>query len=587
MKQIQIVYKDPVSFRSQILSIRKQYIGKTALMQFFYDMKLEGELQTIMDILEEEYPECRYFGCSSNANIAYGEISEHTILAVCCIFEEPDTRIKILQYELTPETQEQMCDDLLMQISLNPWVRGIEMLLTICDMSLTYLCDRLSEMDVRIRIFGGCAFNTEVNRFHVSVFSDEEGLMKRGIVFVLLGGSKLHIESAYIHGWKPLGKQILITRAEGNRLYELGGEPAFDTYYRYLQIENDESFYLNTLEFPISYERNGIPILRVPSDCMEDGSLIMSSDMTTGTKAQLSYGDPQTILKSILETAEKFADFVPEGILLFNCASRRVFWGEQDINQESLPFQSLANTAGFYTGGEMHRMEKTLNQHNVTMVIVGIREGEPGSSKRDELIRFYNYQDAQISMVRRLANFIEAASRELDESNRKLEQTNALLRRKAITDELTDVYNRREIQGRIITEVEEGSRFALIMLDLDYFKLINDTYGHEEGDRVLSTFAGVMKAESEMAGFLPSIGRWGGEEFMILLPSADAQDAFGLAERIRTTFSEVDFPTSGHHTVSCGVTVANENDSADSVCSRVDKALYSSKNRGRNRTTVI
>ena len=125
------------------------------------------------------------------------------------------------------------------------------------------------------------------------------------------------------------------------------------------------------------------------------------------------------------------------------------------------------------------------------------------------------------------------------------------------------------------------------MLDLDYFKLINDTYGHEEGDRVLSTFAGVMKAESEMAGFLPSIGRWGGEEFMILLPSADAQDAFGLAERIRTTFSEVDFPTSGHHTVSCGVTVANENDSADSVCSRVDKALYSSKNRGRNRTTVI
>ena len=587
MKQFQIIYKDSANFRSQIVSIRKQNIGKTALMQFFYDIALEGELQTIMDILEEEYPECRYFGCSSNANIAYGEISEHSILAVCCIFEAPDTRIRILQYELTPETQEQLCDDLLMEVSMNPWVRGIEMLLTIRDMSLTYLCDRLSEMDVRIRIFGGCAFNTEVNRFNVSVFSDEEGLMKRGVVFVLLGGSQLHIESAYIHGWKPLGKQIQITRAEGNRLYELGGEPAFDTYYRYLQIENDESFYQNTLEFPISYERNGIPILRVPSNCMEDGSLIMSSDMTTGTKAQLSYGDPQTILKSILETAEKIADFVPEGILLFNCASRRVFWGEQDINQESLPFQSLANTAGFYTGGEMHRMEKTLNQHNVTLVIVGIREGEPGSSKRDELIRFCNYQDAKISMVRRLANFIEAASRELDESNRKLEMTNALLRRKAITDELTDVYNRREIQARIMAEAEEGSRFALIMLDLDYFKLINDTYGHEEGDRVLSTFAGVMKAESEMAGFLPSIGRWGGEEFMILLPAADAQDAFGLAERIRTTFSEVDFPTSGHHTVSCGVTVANEGESADAVCSRVDKSLYCSKNRGRNRTTVI
>lgn len=587
MKQIQIVYKDAESFRSRVRAIRKQYAGKTALMQFFYDMALEGELQQITDILEEDYPECRYFGCSSNANVAYGEISEHTILAVCCIFEEPDTRIKVLQYRLTPETQAQLCDDLLMQVSLNPWVRGIEMLLTVRDMSLTYLCDRLSEMDVRIRIFGGCAFNTKVNRFHVSVFSDEEGLMQAGAVFVLLGGSRLHIESTYIHGWKPLGKQIPITRAEGNRLYELGGEPAFDTYYRYLQIENDESFYLNTLEFPISYERNGIPILRVPSDCMEDGSLIMSSDMTPGTKARLSYGDPQTILRSILQTAEQMAEFVPEGILLFTCASRRVFWGEHDINQESLPFQALANTAGFYTGGEFHRMEKLLNQHNVTMVIVGIREGEPGTSKRDELIRFFDYHDIQISMVRRLANFIEAATRELDETNKKLEMTNALLRRKAITDELTDVYNRREIQARIVNEAESGARFALIMLDLDLFKQINDTYGHEEGDRVLSTFAGVMKAESEMAGFLPSIGRWGGEEFMILLPAADAQDAFGLAERIRTTFSEVDFPTSGHHTVSCGVTVADETESADKVCSRVDKALYSSKNKGRNRTTIF
>ena len=587
MKQIQIVYKDAGSFRSQIMAIRRQYAGKTVLMQFFYDMALENDLQTITDILEEDYPECRYFGCSSNANIAYGEISEHTILAVCCVFEEPDTKIKILQYRLTPETQEQLCDDLLMQLSMNPWVRGIEMLLTVRNMSLTYLCDRLSEMDVRIRVFGGCAFNTEVNRFHVSVFSDEEGRMTEGVVFVLLGGSKLHIESAYIHGWKPLGKQIMITRAEGNRLYELAGEPAFDTYYRYLQIENDDSFYLNTLEFPISYERNGISILRVPSDCLEDGSLIMSSDMTAGTKARLAYGDPQTILRSILQTAETIADFVPEGILLFNCASRRIFWGENDINRESMPFQALANTAGFYTGGEFHRMEKTLNQHNVTMVIVGIREGEPGSSKRDELIRYYNYQHPQISLVRRLANFIEAASKELDESNRKLEMTNALLRRKAITDELTDVYNRREIQARIINEAEGGSRFALIMLDLDLFKQINDTYGHEEGDRVLSTFAGVMKAEAEIAGFLPSIGRWGGEEFMILLPSADAQDAFELAERIRTTFSEVDFPTSGHHTVSCGVTVANSGESADTVCSRVDKALYGSKNRGRNRTTII
>ncbi len=587
MKQIQILYQNIEDFRSRIREIRNANAGKTGMMQFYYEKSRENELDGIIAVMEEEYPECRYFGASSNANIADGTFSENTILAVCTVFDDPGTRIKILQYEFTDDTEEQVCDDLLHEVSRCPWVKGIEMLLTIRDMSLTNFCDRLSNLDVRIRVFGGCALNPEIDTANVSVFSDEEGIMSHGVVFVLLGGPELFIETAYVHGWRPLGRQVYVTRAEGNRLYELGGNPAYETYYRYLQIENDENFYANTLEFPIASVRNGVNILRVPSKCLPDGSIIMSSDMITGSKAQLSYGDPQSIMKNILDEASKLADFVPEGILLFNCASRRAFWGSEDADKELRPFQTLASTGGFYTGGEFHRMEKSLNQHNVTLVIVGMREGQPGPSKKEQLSVYDRYFHRQVSMVRRLATFIDASTRELDESNRKLETMNALLKRKATTDELTDVFNRREIQSRIIRETESGGTFSLIMLDLDFFKNVNDTYGHEEGDRVLSKFAKIMKLAAEQAGFLPAIGRWGGEEFMILLTASDAGDAYDLAEKIRISFSETVFPVSGAHTVSCGVTVFRHGETADAVCSRVDKALYSSKNKGRNRTTII
>ncbi len=586
MKQIQLIFDGAEKFRREILEIKQRFPDCITMIQIFYDKARQTETEQLIEILKQDYPQAHYYGCASNANIENGMITEGSILAVCTIFEDPSTKIEIYQYPLTSETQKEVCDDLLAKVSERPWIKGIELLITIRDMSTTYFCDRLSEMDEKIQIFGGSSFNKNLDRHDVGVFSENGGFLDSGVVFTLIGGDKLHIQSTYITGWKPLGQKMLITRAEGNRLYELGGEPAYDTYYRYLQIDNDEFFYHNTLEFPIFYERNGINILRVPSQCMDDGSLIMTSDMTTGSMAQISYGDPQTILKSIFHVAESLADFVPDGIMIFDCASRRSFWGSEDINRESLPFQTIADTAGFYTAGEFHRMGKSLNQHNVTLVIVGMREEDAGVSNKSKLLKAFNYNNEHVSMVRRLANFIDVASHELDETNRKLESVNQQLLKMAVTDELTKVFNRREIQNRIMQASKSGKKFSLIMMDLDYFKKVNDTYGHDEGDRVLKQFASVMKKAAASAEFPVSVGRWGGEEFMILAENISSGTAFALSEQIRTEFAKIPFAVSGQHTVSCGVAEAQEQENYDAVCTRVDHILYYSKHHGRNRTST-
>lgn len=587
MKQFQLLYDAQDTFRESIREIRAEYQGCTAMIQVFYDKARQSEVEELVSLLDTEYPEAQYFGCAANAAIHQGMISVHTIEAVVTVFEDPSARIELLQYHLNEETQEAVCNDLLAYVAKNPWIKGIELLITIRGMSTTYFCDRLSEMDEGIQIFGGNAFNPNLNFFDVNLFSKGSGFMDEGVVFALIGGDALHIQTTFITGWKPLGQKLLITKANRNRLYELGGEPAYEFYYRYLKIDNDAFFYKNTMEFPIAYERNGVSILRVPSKCMEDGSLLMSSDMIEGSMAQINYGDPQTILRSLFHEAERLADFVPDCIMIFDCASRRTFWGKEDINRESLPFETIADTAGFYTAGEFHRAGKTLNQHNVTLVIVGFREGEPGTSFHETLLQKYHYNNEHISMVRRLANFIDVASRELQEANEQLGIANERLTRMAITDELTGVFNRRAIQNCINQAGEWKERgFSLIMLDLDKFKNINDTYGHDEGDRVLKRFAQVMRQCVADDGGLSSVGRWGGEEFMILVPGADAEKAFALAEKIRVMFSQTEFEESGTHTVSCGVSAYRNDEPVEILCSRVDDALYESKHLGRNRTTI-
>lgn len=587
MKQIQIEFYDRVSFQNKIKGIRRRYLGNTVVFQLFYDIGRMEDVETAVDVLHEYYPESRFFGSSSNANIKDGCISKGTITIVCCIFESEDTQIEILHYVFNDTTKSEVCEDVLQKVAERPWVKGIEIVLTLRNMSSTYFCKKLSAIREDIAIFGGCALGPELKRTNVNVFSDKVGFTDEGAVFMLIGSKDIHIWTTSISGWKPLGKKMTITKADGNHLYELDGQPAYNVYRKYLKIKNDNTFIRNALEFPLFYNVNDTNILRVPALCLEDDTLIMTADMINGTTAQLSYGDPQTILNSIINEAEKLADFVPDGIIIFSCASRRHFWGDEEIDQETLPFQTLTDTAGFFTAGEFSRSGKSLNQHSATLIIVGIREGEAGVSRKEELLMRHCYKDEHVSIVRRFANFIDVAYSELDETNKKLEALNEQLSKLALRDELTGLFNRREINHRICEQIENGKPFTLVMLDLDLFKAINDEYGHETGDEVLKRFAQIMKENTEKSGKDHISGRWGGEEFMLLLPLESTEKAFELAETIRREYEDMDFDIKFRHTVSCGVTSYISGENIDNICTRVDHALYHSKKNGRNCTTIL
>ncbi|MCR5019606.1 diguanylate cyclase [Ruminococcus sp.] len=575
MRQFQFDYHTDFTLKNELTKIRlwcDSSVYSHIVFQIYSENNDIEKIKNVCDIVSRELPNAEYFGCSTNGNIIGGEYSGEEISLICTVFEYPSTNMIIKQYDLSAETYEAVTDDLLDMIDRNPWVKAVELLTTIRGMSMTGFCEKLSQAKPDIQIFGGGAFAADVNDHHACVFSKNGGISEGSVVFWLLGGEDLDIISTYVTGWKPLGKVFHVTKSEGSRLYELDGAPAYDVYHKYLNIKNDDKFFSHTLEFPFFYNHHGINILRAPTESLKDGSLMMTSDMESDVSAQLAYGDPGTILESVREEGIKIRDFRPENVQIFSCAARRSFWGNTEISKESMPFGNIAPTSGFYTSGEFLRTGKYVNQHNVTMVLVGMREGLAEDLPAKALEVDENEFTGKMALINRLANYINAAFRELEEA--------------AILDSLTKLYNRAEIQHRINERLISGKPLSLVMIDIDNFKSVNDTYGHNEGDNVIIGLADMLKEGIARHGNIASAGRWGGEEFMVLLP-VGVKDAIIAAKEMVNYFNDIEFPLAGQRSISVGVTEALNDDTLDELLFRVDSALYDAKRGGKNRFVVV
>lgn len=581
MKQLQISFSGTATLDEKLMTLRKYHDENSffgMLIHIYTETIDREEIEAVLKRIDEILPEAMYLGCSSNGNILQGDFTRDTFVLTCIFFEYPTTRISILQYGLTEDTQQEVSESVIRTVEENDWVKGVEFLLTIRGMSLTGLCEGLSKVRPEVQIFGGGAFSADINTDEACVFTKEGGYQDKSIAFVLIGGEDLHIASSHVSGWKPLGSFLDVTDAEGSILKELNGRPAYETYFKYLRINNDDDFFYNTLEFPFLYRDKGIDIMRAPTAATSEGYLVMTSDMSKNSRARLAYGDTWTILESTREEAEKLVSFSPDCILVFSCAGRRTFWGNERVGSETEAYQKVAPTSGFYTSSEFLRHDEYVIQHNVTQVIAAFKEGQGERKSIAELSSPEKAYEGKVPMISRMAAFIKETMEELEEANRRY----ALM---AITDGLTGLLNRSEIQRRITETVENDDirDIYLIMMDLDNFKHINDLYGHKEGDNVLIRLSGMMRETMVDLGDNCCCGRWGGEEFMILVHSEDEQAVLDHAEWIRATMERIRFEKAGKVTLSLGAIKVRHDESPDQACTRVDEALYQAKNTGKNR----
>jgi len=194
-------------------------------------------------------------------------------------------------------------------------------------------------------------------------------------------------------------------------------------------------------------------------------------------------------------------------------------------------------------------------------------------------------EEAYLEKNRALAK-LEQIYIEIEKKQIELMEINSGLVQISNTDKLTGISNRRFFQEKLEEQIviyrKVEKPFSLLIIDIDHFKKVNDTYGHQIGDIVLVKLANILKNQVRKDDI---VARFGGEEFTLILPNTDVDEAILIAQKLNRAIELAEWTETGNLTVSVGIDTFTENDTEASIVKKADQALYVSKENGRNRAT--
>ncbi|MCR5725111.1 MAG: GGDEF domain-containing protein [Treponema sp.] len=587
---------DAVKFLEAIKESQDYKTATAVLVNIFTERTQEEYIAYISSMVRTKLEKAKISGLTCLRGFAQGErVKRATILTVFFFFSSD---IEILEYDFDSLSIQSAKDDFLKKLTQCSDLKGIQVFTTTLKNNVTneFLSSISSEL-AEIPVFGaGAGYPVGSETSDLFVFG--ENIHENGIVITLFRGKNLRIYAETTLGWTPIGKEMKVTGVLNNRILKtLDDVIAGDVYKNYLGVSSPEYFVENTCEFPFMLKRNGKWIARVPVHKDEDGYIHFTSDIHKGEKLVFSYGAKKLILQKAFNLAEYMSRKNLEGLLLHICRNR-VMYLKDDENLELEAFSNFyRETAGCYAFAEILYKNNSGGLQNSALVAIGFREASETDGNmyaedcyvedffygNDKFVDFtkvgediiLNKKNKPLPFEERLVNFLHATSRDLYQANQKLEEA-------ATIDALTKIFNRKKISERISYELKKrdtASHTNLIMFDIDNFKHVNDTYGHDMGDEVLVRVAQTAK---QCIREQDSIGRWGGEEFMILLPGSAKDDAVAIAERIRSAVNSLDWEQMNHISISLGVTTVRENDDIQTAYKRVDSRLYYAKTHGKN-----
>lgn len=523
-------------------------------------------IQAMTDGLSKAFPRAAIAGLTTAGGIEDGQMNTgKTILSFMAFDESP---VEVLHYNMKD-------------------LRAVEILETQLTGNVEPFLDAISALPPSVAIFGGGADTDDLNQ--PSYIFDKEAIMNEGFVIMLFRGT-VKVLTRSVLGWQPLGRQVTITAMDGNMVIKELDHIAVNFYEKYLKIDPSVGFDKKTLSFSLVVEKDGVELVRLPMSCHKNGSLVFNIALHVGDKLRMAYGDPNEIINGSRRVLGRIRDFRPQGMLLFSCVVRR-YYLKDDVNQILSAYERITPAAGGYTRGEIDRIEGHVYTMNMNLVSAAFREetkdhkrtiaditGDPSHMENDSALNL----DDSLSTVQCLASFITVTSKELSDAYQKLAFV-------AGHDSLTDLLNRGRIEWVLRHLIEDTNKthhtFSAIMIDIDSFKHINDTYGHSVGEDVLIRLADIMKNGVRPTDYA---GRWGGDEFVILLPDTDIDQSEKVADRMRRNFAEADILPDGKAvTASFGVTTSYEGETLESFYRRMDSALYTAKGAGKNQVILL
>lgn len=415
---------------NQIIFQEKISSYKEILIQIFTGAS-EDFVLTLTNFLKNSLPYSKIIGLSAYNGIINEKISlGETILSFSC-FEK--TKIEKLLIE---------AEDLDMYpIGVNiakKLIKDDTKLLLIFSHGDLYhknfntqaLLEGINSINKKIIVAGGSAssslnpyttINLEGINCNTFVF-DEANFSKYGIVAVSLSGKELKVSNGFNLGWKTLGKEMIVTKAEKvsnfTRIYTIDNIPVLDLYEKYFGKELAKEFSTSVLALPFVIKENGIEKDATPWKICDDNSVIYSADIKEGDSIWFGYGDKGVILDEALDKARNFAKRELEAIFAYSCITRPAIL--EDLTKYELqPFSKIAPLCGFFTNGEFYTSQSKYMVLGKTLSLVGLTE----KNKESQCIIIKDELETSIQMKtsRGAYNMIKAMNEELEEDNKILQ----------------------------------------------------------------------------------------------------------------------------------------------------------------------
>lgn len=505
----------------------------------------------------------KVIGCTAQISIIDNTLNDLRI--ILCLQYFYDTIIHITK---DIKQVEQFCNE--------KAIKGIQLLSINCNSFIENYINEIYPKLNDVFMFGGLVGNNSNNDY--IIFNDI--IMNKGIVFVLYESLSLNFIYRIGSGWRALGPKLEITKVSNQTIInELNHKPAIQLYEKYLNIKNDEYFLKNTTIFPIEIIRNGEKVLRQPYSCKKDGSLQFVAGFKLGEFIRLAYGDLNYIIKESQNNQRELSSLNLDGLLYFSCYDRFITLGN-DLSMELNIDSNLISSAGFYSFGEIIKTKYAPVIQNKAQLIIGIKEGEIKEKYHYLPKQQTNKFSEQNEPMSRMMYFINAVTNDM---NKKHQELSYLAR----IDRLTELLNRGETENLLNNSIQYANNttqpLSILMIDIDNFKDINDTYGHDKGDEVLKAIALTIKNNIRSLDFA---GRWGGDEFFVILPNILERQSANIAKRIEKQLYKINI-TKERITASIGIASLSKNETLKTFTKRVDVALYQAKKKYKKNCIVL
>lgn len=519
------------------------------------------------------FPEAEIAGMTTAGGIENGRMRLHQTIVTIQFFEKSDVHTAI--YDFSKEPMETLGERALADCQKEADLSAVLLFMTQQYYDFEPFLLALDRLPKDIPICGGYA-HTYLQEDGIYVFT-KDAILSRGILLITYAGA-VQVLTESVMGWQPLGRTMTITAMDGPLVIRsLDHEPAAYFYQKYL---HSTDFGNSELLFPLVRSRHQVQLSILPLESRSDGALQTNVFSHVGDQVQMAYGDPDQVILSSREALGHIERFAPEGMLLISCVTRRYFLKE-DVNQILSAYSDFCVAPGGYVNGELIRIDGKTQATNMTLISVCFREGEAPLVAATRKPHAPVVLGEALSTIQRLATFVTETTKELAETQKQLSFA-------ASHDSFTGLLNRGSIE-EMLCRCHKDTRarrlnFSALMIDLDTFKHINDTFGHAKGDEVICEVASILKHMIRPTDFA---GRWGGDEFVILLPGTTLESALIVASRLQKSFRRIQLPDLSFLTASIGCTTASPEETEAGFYKRMDDALYLAKEGGRNRVILL